>query len=87
LSNHIFQKGIDENWEAALEHNPEAFARVVCVDFVPRKLPPLSPHPRVILLPFAHGVVYSLINQHLFFYLIGYAVCGYGGQWSTFEGI
>lgn len=25
----IRQKGIDENWEAALEHNPEAFARVV----------------------------------------------------------
>lgn len=23
------QKGIEENWEAALEHNPEAFARVV----------------------------------------------------------
>ena len=30
LSNSIFQKGIDENWEAALEHNPEAFGRVVC---------------------------------------------------------
>ncbi|POO02873.1 Ubiquitin [Trema orientale] len=25
----IRQRGIDENWEAALEHNPEAFARVV----------------------------------------------------------
>jgi DNA damage-inducible protein 1 len=25
----ILQKGIDENWEAALEHNPEGFARVV----------------------------------------------------------
>ncbi|KAG2678317.1 hypothetical protein I3843_12G140500 [Carya illinoinensis] len=25
----IRQKGIDENWQAALEHNPEAFARVV----------------------------------------------------------
>eukprot|EP01018_Ginkgo_biloba_P025158 Gb_22133 [translate_table: standard] len=25
----IRQKSIDENWEAALEHNPEAFARVV----------------------------------------------------------
>ncbi|KAK1316495.1 hypothetical protein QJS10_CPA05g02105 [Acorus calamus] len=25
----IRQKGIDENWENALEHNPEAFARVV----------------------------------------------------------
>ncbi|KAI3986807.1 hypothetical protein MKX01_039781 [Papaver californicum] len=25
----IRQKGTDENWEAALEHNPEAFARVV----------------------------------------------------------
>jgi hypothetical protein len=30
LLNSLFQKGIDENWEAALEHNPEAFARVVC---------------------------------------------------------
>lgn len=28
------QKGIDENWEAALEHNPEAFARVVCFTLV-----------------------------------------------------
>uniref|UniRef100_A0A0D9VDE1 DNA damage-inducible protein 1 n=1 Tax=Leersia perrieri TaxID=77586 RepID=A0A0D9VDE1_9ORYZ len=28
----IRQKGIDENWEAALEHNPEAFARVAFVD-------------------------------------------------------
>lgn len=27
------QKGIDENWEAALEHNPEAFARVVYMIF------------------------------------------------------
>ncbi|KAF8048107.1 hypothetical protein N665_2675s0009 [Sinapis alba] len=27
----IRQKGIDENWEAALEHNPEGFARVVCM--------------------------------------------------------
>ncbi|CAN6450432.1 unnamed protein product [Victoria cruziana] len=25
----IQQRGIDENWEAALEHNPEAFARVI----------------------------------------------------------
>ncbi|OEL33224.1 DNA damage-inducible protein 1 [Dichanthelium oligosanthes] len=25
----IRQKGIDENWEAAIEHNPESFARVV----------------------------------------------------------
>lgn len=25
----IRQKGIDENWEAAIEHNPEAFAKVV----------------------------------------------------------
>ncbi|KAM0920943.1 hypothetical protein ACQ4PT_007178 [Festuca glaucescens] len=25
----IRQKGIDENWEAAIEHNPEAFGRVV----------------------------------------------------------
>nr|GLL17615.1 DNA damage-inducible protein 1-like isoform X1 [Ipomoea trifida] len=28
----IRQKSIDENWEAALEHNPEAFARVAFVD-------------------------------------------------------
>lgn len=25
----VMQKGIDENWAAALEHNPEGFARVV----------------------------------------------------------
>ncbi|THG03281.1 hypothetical protein TEA_028378 [Camellia sinensis var. sinensis] len=28
----LYQKGIDENWAAALEHNPEAFARVAFVD-------------------------------------------------------
>ncbi|KAI4307808.1 hypothetical protein L6164_030950 [Bauhinia variegata] len=27
----IRQQGVDENWAAALEHNPEAFARVVCI--------------------------------------------------------
>ena len=29
LSFLVVQKNVDENWEAALEYNPEAFARVV----------------------------------------------------------
>ena len=29
----VMQEGIDENWAVALEYNPEAFARVVCIIF------------------------------------------------------
>lgn len=39
------QKGIDENWQAALEHNPEAFARVVCIIFNLHNPPPNTPPP------------------------------------------
>jgi hypothetical protein len=39
------QKGIDENWQAALEHYPEAFARVVCIIFNLCNPPPPLPSP------------------------------------------
>jgi hypothetical protein len=39
------QKGIDENWQAALEHYPEAFARVVCIIFNLHNPPPPPPPP------------------------------------------
>lgn len=34
----ILQKGIDDNWAAAIEHNPEAFARVVSITNVNKQL-------------------------------------------------
>lgn len=62
----IFQKGIDENWEAALEHNPEAFARVVCFTL---RIFPLFCHSPERVFSYSNVLVYVVLINHRFFYL------------------
>ena len=66
LSNSIFQKGIDENWEAALEHNPEAFARVVCFTLSSFLLFIIFCWRRVFSYSMFYALLYSLMKQYLF---------------------